>query len=136
MSCIFCSIAAGTARGHVLWSDQDVLVILSLEAHPLVLPRRHLAALDDLDETTGAAMIQAAAKAARALRVETGCEGVNLVLSDGTVAGQDVFHLHLHVKPRWKDDGVVLSWDTTPASDSERARLAAALAARLAGTRR
>jgi histidine triad (HIT) family protein len=127
MNCIFCAIASGNAPGHILWQDKDVLVILSLEGHPLVMPRRHLVSLDTLDDATGAAMMQTAIKVAQALRNETSCEGVNLILSDGPVAGQDVFHLHLHVKPRWKGDGVVLSWDTETAPNSKRNQLAVAL---------
>ena len=136
MECIFCSIAAGDAPGHILWHDRDILVILSLEGHPLVLPLRHLASLDDLDDALGASMMSTARKVARALRTETGCEGASLVLSDGVAAGQDVFHLHLHVKPRWKDDNVVLSWDTATAPETDRSHLAAALTVRLAAIHR
>ena len=131
MNCILCAIIAGDAAGHVLWKDREVLVLLSLEGHPLVVPRRHMASMDELDDATGAAMMRAAKMVARALRNETGCEGVNLVLSDGAAAGQDVFHLHLHVKPRWKNDDVVLNWDTATAPDSKRSNLASALIAQL-----
>jgi histidine triad (HIT) family protein len=115
-----------------MWQDTDIFVILSLEGHPLVIPCRHFAGLDDLDDATGSAMMRVAKKVALALRNETDCEGINLVLSEGVVAGQDVFHLHLHVKPRWKNDGVILSWDTATAPIARRSRLAAALTARLA----
>lgn len=131
MSCIFCAITAGAAAGYTLWQAQEILVLLSLEGHQLVVPRQHRASLDDLDDATGAAMMRAAKMVARALRDETGCEGVNLVLSDGAAAGQDVFHLHLHVKPRWQDDDVSLSWDTATAPDEKRSELASALTARL-----
>jgi len=126
---------AGDAPGYTLWQDQEIVVLLSLEGHPLVVPRRHMASLGDLDDATGAAMMRAAKTVARALRDETGCEGVNLVLSDGAAAGQDVFHLHLHVKPRWRDDDVILSWDTATAPDEKRSELASALTARLSTTR-
>ena len=133
---IFCSIAAGDAPGHILWHDRDILVILSLEGHPLVLPLRHLASLDDLDDALGASMMSTAQKVARALRTETGCEGASLVLSDGVAAGQDVLHLHLHVKPRWRDDHVVLNLATATAPEANRSRLAAALTVRLAAIHR
>lgn len=125
----------GEAPGCILWHDQEIVVLLSLEGHPLVVPRRHIASLDDLDDSTGAAMMRAAKTVARALQDETGCEGVNLVLSDGAAAGQDVFHLHLHVKPRWNNDDVILSWDTATAPDKKRSDLATALTARLTTTR-
>ena len=136
MSCVFCAIIAGNAPGHILWQDADTVVILSLEGHPLVLPRRHAAGLDGLYEPTAAALMVAATRTARAVRAETGCDGISLVLSDGAAAGQDVFHLHMHVKPRWDGDDVVLRWDTTRAPEGRRAQLAGALAARLDGARR
>ena len=129
--CAFCGIAAGRRPGHVLVREETVLAILSLEGHPLIMPVEHMPGLDDLDDRTGAALMRVASRVARALRAETGCEGINLVLSDGAAAGQDVFHLHLHVKPRWIDDGVVLAWDTATIAPGERERLAVALAARL-----
>lgn len=131
MDCIFCAILARDAPGFILWEDEHVFVILSLEGHPLIIPRRHFASLDDLDEESGAAMMRAAKKVTLALRNEMSCEGVNLVLSDGAAAGQDVFHLHLHVKPRWIGDDVVLHWDTSTASNTKRSSLATGLTARL-----
>jgi histidine triad (HIT) family protein len=131
MSCIFCQIAGGHSPSYKLWQNADVLVILSLEGHPLVMPKKHLASLNDLDDETGAAMMRAAKWVARALRINTDCEGVNLILSDGSAAGQDVFHLHLHVKPRWKGDGVILTWDTSTAPIAKRSRLAEALSAQM-----
>lgn len=133
-ACIFCAMASGEAPAHVLARDADALAILSLEGHPLVLPRRHASSLSDLDDRAAGAIACMATHIARALRAESACEGVNLVLSDGAAAGQDVPHLHLHVKPRWPGDGVVLRWDTATRPAAERARLAEALLDRLDGT--
>ncbi len=127
MSCIFCEIAAGKAPANILFQNETVLVFLSLEGHPIVVPQRHLAGLGELDAQTGAAIMQSAKIVATALRDETNCEGVNLVLSDGQAAGQDVFHLHMHVKPRWTDDEVSLTWDTRTTPAIERTTLAQAL---------
>lgn len=132
MTCIFCAILSGDAPGFILWEEPEVSIILSLEVHPLVLPKRHVSSLEALDDPTAATLMCAAMKVARALRTETGCEGINLVLSDGAAAGQDVFHVHLHVKPRWREDNVVLNWDTATAPEAERARLASALSKQLA----
>ena len=136
MSCVFCAIVAGNAPGHILWQDADTVVILSLEGHPLVLPRRHVTGLDGLDEPTAAGLMVAATRTARAVRTETGCDGINFLLSDGAAAGQDVFHLHVHVKPRWDGDDVVLRWNTTRAPEGWRTQLAGVLAARLDAARR
>lgn len=131
MPCIFCEIAAGKTPANILFENETVLVFLSLEGHPLIVPQRHLVGLDELDVQTGAAIIQSAKLVATALRHETDCEGVNLVLSDGQSAGQDVFHLHMHVKPRWTGDGVVLTWDTRTMPAIERTALAQDLTERL-----
>jgi histidine triad (HIT) family protein len=76
------------------------------EGHVLVVPRVHAAYLADLDPETGARMFQVGMRLAGALR-RSGirCEGVNLFLADGAAAGQEVFHVHLHVIPRYKNDG-------------------------------
>ena len=117
MTCIFCSIIAGQAPAHVLFRGQRVIAFLSLEGHPLIVPLKHIASLEDLDDETGAEVFQSAKRVANELRAATGCDGVNLVLSDGRAAGQDVFHLHLHVKPRWHGDNVRLTWDTNTVPD-------------------
>lgn len=131
MTCIFCAIIAGDLPGHILFKDEHVAAFLSLEGHPLIVPLEHLPRLDDLDDETGAAIFRSARRVASALRAATGCDGINLVLSDGEAAGQDVFHLHLHVKPRWKDDNVSLTWDTAPVPETDRAALADAIRTRL-----
>ncbi|WP_158525217.1 HIT family protein [Phaeobacter inhibens] len=124
MTCIFCSIIAGEATGHVLSRDEHVIAFLSLEGHPLIVPLKHIAGLEDLDDETSAGILQSTKRVADALRAVTSCDGVNLVLSDGQAAGQDVFHLHMHVKPRWYGDGVRLTWDTATVPDDDRTALA------------
>ncbi len=131
MNCIFCSIIAGDATGHVLFRGKHVIAFLSLEGHPLIAPLRHLAGLNDLDDETSAEIFQSAKKVASAVGAATKCDGVNLVLSDGQAAGQDVLHLHLHVKPRWHGDDVRLIWDTATAPDNDRATLADDIRTRL-----
>ena len=77
-----------------------------VRGHMLVVPRAHTAYLADLDPEDGAAVFRSGQLAAAALRASSlRCEGVNLFLADGEAAGQDVFHVHLHVVPRYEDDG-------------------------------
>ena len=129
--CIFCDILAGNAAGHVIAKTDGAASIVSLEGHPLVLPRAHVASLADLDGPGAAALMRLAVIVARALQAETGCKATNLILSDGMAAGQDVLYVHLHVKPRWPGHGVVLDRDTMTRPAEERMRLAAALTERL-----
>ncbi|MFE6176189.1 HIT family protein [Streptomyces sp. NPDC056464] len=74
--------------------------------HVLVVPKAHAVGLEDLDETLGCHMWAAAHRLARALRrSDLRCDGVNLFLADGEAAFQEVFHVHLHVFPRFAGDG-------------------------------
>jgi histidine triad (HIT) family protein len=109
-ACIFCRIVAGEAEASLVY--QDELVSAFMDAHPiaeghvLVVPKRHAAGLDDLDEASAGRMMAVARRLAGALRHSgVPCEGVNLVVADGTAAGQSVFHCHLHVIPRAAGDG-------------------------------
>jgi len=109
-SCIFCQIVAGEAEVSLVY--QDELVSAFMDAHPiaeghvLVVPRRHASGLEDLDEASAGRMMVVGRRLAGALRRSgVRCEGVNLVLADGTAAGQSVFHCHLHVIPRAAGDG-------------------------------
>lgn len=132
-SCIFCAIAAGQAPASIVYQDDDTVAFLDIrpmnQGHLLVIPRRHAASLADLDSMEGGRCFQVAQQMAAKLRqVGIPCEGVNLFLADGAVAGQEVFHVHLHVIPRFAGDGFRLdvTWPTPPSRDE-----LAALAARI-----
>ncbi|MEU1390533.1 MULTISPECIES: HIT family protein [unclassified Nonomuraea] len=113
-SCVFCEIVAGRAAASVVYGDDDVLAILdrhpATPGHVLVIPRAHVAGLAEAGDAVGGPIWRAARRVAAALRASgLRCEGVRLSLADGEAAGQDVFHLHLHVVPRFAGDGVVVS---------------------------
>ena len=99
--CIFCQIATRRAPAYVLDETGDLIVFLSLENHPLVVPKAHIPDIFTLDDTTAAAVMQEAVTIAKAVRLGLGCDGVYLTQANGEAAGQDVFHFHLHVYPRW-----------------------------------
>ena len=109
-NCIFCGIEQGHVEGSRVYADERVLAFLDIRplttGHTLVVPRAHGASLAEITPDDGAAMFRAAMVVAAALR-RSGlrCEGVNLWLADGEAAGQDVFHVHLHVIPRYEADG-------------------------------
>ncbi len=111
--CIFCDILAGQAEGSFVYRDDLCTAFMDIHQPTagklLVVPNRHTTALADLPPETGGRMFQVAQQLAAALR-RSGlpCEGINLFLSDGRAAGQDVFHVHLHVLPRFAGDGIVL----------------------------
>jgi diadenosine tetraphosphate (Ap4A) HIT family hydrolase len=108
-----CGILDGEVEQSPVYGDQRVVVFMDIQpvvrGHLLVVPREHAPSLADLGPEDGAAMFELARRAAAALR-ESGlrCEGVNLFVADGEAAGQDVFHVHLHVIPRHEGDGFSL----------------------------
>ena len=134
-SCIFCQIVRGTLPASIVLADEHVLAFMSLEQpNPykvLVIPREHVPALCDLTDEQAAHIFQATVHLARAIRAVSGCEGLNIVQSNGQVGQQDVFHFHLHLIPRMAGDTqagrIVLAWDNTPRVRAELDRLAADL---------
>src|SRR5256886_11448014 len=92
--------------------------------HVLVVPNAHAPYLADLDEETGAHLFKVAQRISNALRkTDVKCEGVNLFLADGEAAGQEVFHVHLHVFPRYKADGFGLRFGPAYFQKPTRAEL-------------
>lgn len=108
--CVFCDILAEKRPASVVLKDAVCWAFLDIRpvnpGHVLVVPIAHASNLAELDEESGAHMFQVAQRVASALR-RSGlkCEGVNFFLADGQVAGQEVPHIHLHVVPRYTDDG-------------------------------
>lgn len=137
--CIFCAITAGQAEASVMHEDETVVAFMDLHpvtpGHLLVVPRTHAVGFEDLDPATGAHVWSVGHDLARALRrSEVRCEGINVLVCDGAVAFQSVFHFHLHVVPRFAGDG----WTLVPEPlqrdrsllDSDAQAIREALAAR------
>ena len=108
--CIFCQIVQGQAPASLLYQDERCTAFMDIQpvnpGHLLVVPNRHVACLADLAPEDGAQLMRAGQRLAAALRASgLRCEGVNLFLADGEAAGQEVFHVHLHVFPRYAGDG-------------------------------
>jgi diadenosine tetraphosphate (Ap4A) HIT family hydrolase len=103
--CLFCGIVAGEVEASRVLEDERTVAFMDVcpiaPGHTLVVPRRHADRLADLDPEDGAALFRAGQRIAAALRAE----GVNFFVADGEVAGQEVFHVHLHVIPRSVGDG-------------------------------
>lgn len=113
-NCIFCKIAAGEIPSATLYEDDDFRVILDIEpaskGHALILPKEHYANLYELDDELAAKAMVLAKKMVTKLTDILGCDGYNVVQNNGTVAGQTVFHFHMHLIPRYQGDGVKLGW--------------------------
>ncbi|MFA9430151.1 HIT family protein [Egicoccus sp. AB-alg2] len=140
--CVFCEIVAGRSPASVVAEGDLTLALLDIlpvnEGHALVIPRRHAAGLADLREDEAAELMTLARRVAGAQRALGLAEGVSLVLADGAVAGQEVFHTHLHVVARRDGDKMVLAVDYDPppsreALDATAQALAGAMATRAPG---
>jgi len=130
-NCIFCAIISGKAPAHIIRQDQNVITFLSLEGHPLVVPKAHIPDVFSLDPENAAHIMREAVAVSNALREVCNCDGINLIQSNGSAAGQDVFHFHMHIKPRWKNDGVIIRWNTDAEEERKRLELGRQLRARL-----
>lgn len=121
--CIFCKIANGEIPAKTIYEDEDFRVILDLgpatRGHALILPKEHAANLYELpDEIASKALVVAkrmAAKMTEALQ----CDGFNVIQNNGEVAGQTVFHFHIHLIPRYRNDGQNISWVPGECSSEE-----------------
>jgi histidine triad (HIT) family protein len=130
LDCIFCRIIVGEAEASVVYADERMITFMDLQpivaGHMLVVPRPHASELADLDPEDGAHLFRVGQRAAAAIRASSlRCEGVNLFVADGEAAGQDVFHVHLHVIPRYVGDGFGLElppdWSVRPRPELDEA---------------
>jgi histidine triad (HIT) family protein len=128
-TCIFCEIIAARAEGTFIYRDAVCAAFLDIQpvnpGHVLIVPVRHVADLRATHPEEWSKVADLGRTVAAALRAsDLKCEGVNLFLADGASAGQEVFHTHLHVFPRFKGDGFGLRFpesyrDLPPRRDLE-----------------
>lgn len=127
-SCIFCDLIAGLAPASVVHRDDLCIAFMDVQpinaGHLLVVPLVHASCLADLPSATGGHVFGVAQQLAAAIR-RSGlrAEGINLLLADGAAAGQEVFHVHLHVLPRFGHDGFGFSLAPEHGQPVDRARL-------------
>lgn len=111
--CVFCGIFSGDRPHSIVCEDEATVAFMSIrqqgEGHVLVIPRTHVEEVFDLDPEAGAAVMATTIRVARAVRRVYEPEGLHLWQSNGPAAGQEVPHFHMHVMPRWHDDGL-LQW--------------------------
>ena len=127
-NCIFCKLANGVFETNTLYEDDDFRVIFdaspATKGHVLILPKEHAANVFELSEETASKVFVLAKKIATVLKEVTGCEGVNILQNNGEIAGQTVFHFHMHVIPRYENGPAMVSWTPGKASPEELAEVA------------
>lgn len=113
-NCIFCKIANGDIPSKALYEDEEFKVILDLgpatKGHALILPKNHYHNLYELPDEAAAKVMILAKKMASQMTEKLNCDGFNLVQNNGEAAGQTEFHFHLHLIPRYENDGQTLGW--------------------------
>ena len=122
-NCIFCKIANGEIPSRTLYEDEDFRVIMDLapatKGHSLILPKQHYKNLYEIADNTAAKVLPLAKKMANLMTEKLGCDGFNIIQNTNEVAGQTVFHFHMHLIPRYDSDGQNLTMKAheTPAEE-------------------
>lgn len=133
--CIFCKIAKGDIPSATIYESSDFKCILDVapanKGHALIITKEHYDNIFQLDAETAAKIFSFATVAAKAIKEETGCEGMNVLQNNGAVAGQTVNHFHLHLVPRNQGDGVNMSWIPKDTDSEEQKVLAKAIKSRI-----
>jgi histidine triad (HIT) family protein len=112
--CAFCDIVTGRASAKLVDEWEDAVAFFPLApatvGHTLIAPRRHVTDIWSVDETLGAKLIQHVLELSHILREALSPDGMNIINSSGRVATQTVMHLHVHLVPRYEDDGMGEIW--------------------------
>lgn len=112
--CLFCKIIAGEIPSTAVYEDDDFKAILDVNpaarGHVIIIPKRHASNIYELEDEDAAKVFPIARRIASALQKTYGCDGVNILQNNGEAAGQTVFHLHVHVVPRYYGDSVQIKW--------------------------
>lgn len=135
-SCIFCKIIAGEIPSKSIYEDDDFKVILDVspasKGHALILPKEHCANIYEIDENLLGKAAKLAKKLASHMTEVLKCDGLNLVQNNGEIAGQTVFHFHMHLIPRYKNmkNNDILNWTHEEYTEEEMEKLCAQLQTR------
>ena len=113
-NCIFCRIVAGQIPATRVFEDEHTLAFMDIgqvnPGHVLVAVKPHVENLFDLDDALAGAVFRTSARVARAIRDAFQPHGLSVYQANGPASGQTVFHLHVHLVPRWDGDGMALTW--------------------------
>lgn len=131
-NCIFCKLANGDIPTATVYEDEYLRAIMDAapanKGHIIILPKSHAANIYELEDEYVSRAFVLAKKLAVALKELTGCDGVNILQNNGGAAGQTVFHFHVHVIPRFKDDDCTIVWKPTSYEDGEASEVAKKIA--------
>lgn len=123
MACIFCSIITGDEPAHVVWNDSETLAFLDIfpasPGHTLVVPKVHADDIWGIDHNSFAAVARTTRAVSALIDQRLQPDGLTLFQANRSAGWQDVFHLHVHVVPRYANDGLVQPWKDAPHGGSQ-----------------
>jgi len=126
--CLFCNIANGAMESATIFENSEFKVILdkfpSGKGHTLIMPKEHYDDIYELDAETAGKLFALTTIVAKALKTILGCDGLNILQNNGALAGQTIKHFHMHVIPRFENDGMDFTWETKAFSDDDLTALA------------
>jgi len=112
--CIFCRIVAGQIPSTRVYEDEHTLAFMDIgqvnPGHVLVAVKPHVENLFELDDALAGAVFRTVARVGKAIRAAFQPHGLSVYQANGQASGQTVFHLHVHLVPRWDGDGMELTW--------------------------
>lgn len=133
--CVFCRIVRGEIPASIVFEDAHSVAFMDIGSvnpgHLLVATRAHVDNLYGLDDEQAAAVMRSAARLARALKSALAPAGLSLFQANEAAGGQTVFHFHIHVLPRWPEDGMQLAWPVRNPPREQLERVAAQIRAAL-----
>lgn len=123
-NCIFCKLANGDIPSATIYEDESFRVILDLnpatKGHALILPKEHAANIFEMPEELEMKAFALAKKIGGKMMDILKCDGFNVVQNNGTAAGQTVFHFHVHLIPRYENDGAGITWPQGALSEENK----------------
>jgi histidine triad (HIT) family protein len=107
-SCIFCKIVKGQIPASMVYEDENVMVFLDIRplstGHTLVIPKEHFVDLFDIPQEALNHVQAATKQVAKAVKQATAADGISIIQQNGKAAGQDIFHFHAHIVPRFEGE--------------------------------
>jgi len=121
--CIFCEIVEGDAPAWKVYEDEHFVAFLNInpatKGHILVVPKEHYPQLLDLPEHELKHIMKVVQEVADSVIEATDADGFNVLQSNNPVAGQEIFHMHFHIIPRYHGDSVEIDWEEGELSEEE-----------------
>lgn len=121
--CVFCKIVNNEIPSYKVYEDDKVLAFLDISqatiGHTLVIPKEHFENIFALDENNAASIMKVVANLSKKLKSALNIEALNILNNSGALAGQTVNHFHIHLIPRYENDGLVIKFSENKLSETE-----------------